>query len=103
VVANRLDIAEGRIAGTVAAPILTRETKRDTLLQLAQRYGVPLTATLAIGDGANDLPMLEAAGLGIAFHAKPAVAAASRWRLDHADLTGVLFAQGYREAEIIAA
>ncbi len=103
VVANRLDIAEGLIAGTVAAPILTRETKRDTLLQLAQRYGVPLTATLAIGDGANDLPMLDAAGLGIAFHAKPAVAAASRWRLDHADLTGVLFAQGYREAEIIAA
>jgi phosphoserine phosphatase len=101
VVANRLDIAEGRIAGTVAAPILTRETKRDTLLQLAQRYGVPLTATLAIGDGANDLPMLDAAGLGIAFHAKPAVAAASRWRLDHADLTGVLFAQGYRREEAV--
>jgi phosphoserine phosphatase len=101
VVANRLDIAEGRIAGTVAAPILTRETKRDTLLQLAQQYGVPLTATLAIGDGANDLPMLDAAGLGIAFHAKPAVAAASRWRLDHADLTGVLFAQGYRREEVV--
>ena len=101
VVANRLDIAEGRIAGTVAAPILTRETKRDTLLQLAQQYGIPLTATLAIGDGANDLPMLDAAGLGIAFHAKPAVAAASRWRLDHADLTGVLFAQGYRREEIV--
>ena len=101
IVANRLDIADGRIVGTVAAPILTRETKRDTLLQLALRYGVPLAATLAIGDGANDLPMLDAAGFGIAFHAKPAVAAASRWRLDHADLTGVLFAQGYREAEIV--
>ena len=101
IVANRLDIADGRIAGTVAAPILTRETKRDTLLRLAQQYGVPLAATLAIGDGANDLPMLDAAGLGIAFHAKPAVAAASRWRLDHADLTGVLSAQGYREAEIV--
>ena len=100
VIANRLDIADGRIAGTVAAPILTRESKRDTLVELAQRYGVPLTATLAIGDGANDLPMLDAAGLGIAFHAKPAVAAASRWRLDHADLTGVLFAQGYRREEI---
>src|ERR1700720_4787839 len=95
IVANRLDIADGRIAGTVAAPILTRDSKHDTLLQLAQRYGVPPMATLAIGDGANDLPMLDAAGLGIAFHAKPAVAAASRWRLDHADLTGVLFAQGY--------
>jgi phosphoserine phosphatase len=101
VVANRLDIVEGRIAGTVAAPILTRENKRDTLLQLAQQYGIPLTATLAIGDGANDLPMLDAAGLGIAFHAKPAVAAASRWRLDHADLTGVLFAQGYRREEVV--
>jgi phosphoserine phosphatase len=103
VFANRLEIAEGRIAGTVAAPILTRDTKRDTLLGLTQQHGVPLAATLAIGDGANDLPMLQAAGLGIAFHAKPAVAAAARWRLDHADLTGVLYAQGYREAEIIAA
>jgi len=103
VVANRLDIADGRIAGTVAAPILTRETKRETLVGLTQQHGVPLAATLAIGDGANDLPMLETAGLGIAFHAKPAVAAAARWRLDHADLTGVLYAQSYREAEIIAA
>ena len=100
VVANRLDIADGRIAGTVAEPILTRETKRDTLLGLAKQNGVPLAATLAIGDGANDLPMLQAAGLGIAFHAKPAVAAAARWRLDHADLTGVLYAQGYRQEEI---
>src|SRR5947208_10950255 len=95
-VANRLDIAEGKIAGTVAAPILTRDTKRDTLLELARQNGVPPAATLAIGDGANDLPMLQAAGLGIAFRAKPAVAAASRWRLDHADLTGVLYAQGSR-------
>jgi phosphoserine phosphatase len=101
VVANRLDIADGRIAGTVTAPILTRDTKRDTLLELAQQNSIPLAATLAIGDGANDLPMLEAAGLGIAFHAKPAVAAAARWRLDHADLTGVLFAQGYRREEIV--
>jgi len=99
--ANRLDITDGQIAGTVALPILTRETKRDTLLQMAQDAGVPLSATLAVGDGANDLPMLEAAGLGIAFHAKPAVAAASRWRLDHADLTGILYAQGYRQEEIL--
>ena len=101
VVANRLDIADDRLAGTVAAPILTRDRKRDTLLELAQQNGVPLAATLATGDGANDLPMLQAAGLGIAFHAKPAVAAAARWRLDHADLTGVLYAQGYRLTEII--
>jgi phosphoserine phosphatase len=101
--ANRLDIAAGRIAGTVAAPILTRETKRETLHQLSQECGVPLSATLAVGDGANDLPMLDAAGLGIAFHAKPAVAAASRWRLDHTDLTGILYAQGYRQEEITQA
>ena len=101
VVANRLDIAEGKIAGTVAAPILTRDTKRDTLLELARQNGVALGATLAIGDGANDLPMLQTAGLGVAFHAKPAVAAVSRWRLDHADLTGVLYAQGYRLEEIV--
>ena len=99
--ANRLDITDGQIAGTVALPILTRETKRDTLLQMAQDAGVPLSATLAVGDGANDLPMLEAAGLGIAFHAKPAVSAASRWRLDHADLTGILYAQGYRQEEVL--
>jgi phosphoserine phosphatase len=99
--ANRLDITDGHIAGTVASPILTRETKRDTLLQMAEDAGVPLSATLAVGDGANDLPMLEAAGLGMAFHAKPAVSAASRWRLDHADLTGILYAQGYRQEEIL--
>ena len=64
---------------------------------------MPLSATLAVGDGANDLAMIEAAGLGIAFRAKPAVAALSRWRIDHADLTALLYAQGYRESEIIAA
>ena len=100
VVANRLVVAGGRIAGTVAAPIVDREAKRAALAALAGEYAVPLSATLAVGDGANDLPMLAAAGLGIAFRAKPAVAAASRWRLDHADLTGLLYAQGYRRSEI---
>ena len=101
VIANRFDIADGRIAGTVAAPIVTRETKRDALLGFAAEIGVRPEATLAVGDGANDLPMLVAAGLGIAFHAKPAVAAAARWRIEHADLTALLYAQGYREAEIL--
>jgi phosphoserine phosphatase len=99
-VANRLDIIDGRIAGTVAAPIVTREVKRDALLALATECNVPLADTLAVGDGANDLPMLEAAGLGIAFRAKPAVAAAARWRVEHADLTALLYAQGYRAKEI---
>jgi phosphoserine phosphatase len=102
VVANRLDIADGRIAGTITAPIVEGAAKRDTLVALAQQCGVPLAATLAVGDGANDLPMLEAAGLGVAFRAKPAVAAAARWRIDHADLTALLYAQGYRKSEIIA-
>jgi len=98
--ANRLQIEDGHIAGTVAAPILTRDTKLEVLIALAGQHGVALSQTLAIGDGANDLPMLQAAGLGIAYHAKPAVAAAARWRLDHADLRGVLYAQGYRERQI---
>ena len=103
VVANRLLIADGRIAGTVEAPLITGDTKRDTLVAFAEECGVSRSATLAVGDGANDLPMLLAAGLGIAFHAKPAVAAASRWRIDHADLTALLYAQGYRQEEIVSA
>jgi phosphoserine phosphatase len=101
IVANRLDIADGRIAGTVRAPIVTGDTKRDTLVAMAKECAVSRSATLAVGDGANDLPMLLAAGLGIAFHAKPAVAAAARWRIDHADLTALLYAQGYRQDEIV--
>jgi phosphoserine phosphatase len=102
VVANRLDIAAGRIAGTMPAPIVTDETKCQTLLALAARYGISPVQSVAIGDGANDLAMLAAAGLGVAFHAKPAVAAAARHRLDHADLRGLLYAQGYPENAIAA-
>jgi phosphoserine phosphatase len=102
VVANRLDIADGKIAGTVRRPIVTGATKRETLADLAGELGIALEATAAVGDGANDLPMLAAAGLGVAFHAKPAVAAASRCRIDHADLTALLYAQGYRDDEIAA-
>jgi phosphoserine phosphatase len=101
VVANRLLITDGRIAGIVRTPIVTSATKRDTLLALAEEYAVSQSATLAVGDGANDLPMLLAAGLGVAFRAKPAVAAASRWHVDHADLTALLYAQGYRKDEIV--
>jgi phosphoserine phosphatase len=102
VVANRLAVVDGRIAGTVATPIVTGETKRQALLSLAGRYRLAPQATLAVGDGANDLPMLAAAGLGVAFHAKPRVAAAARWRLDHADLAGLLYLQGYRRDEFAA-
>jgi phosphoserine phosphatase len=83
------------LLGTVAEPILDRSSKLDTLQTLAAQRGLPLSATLAVGDGANDLDMLRAAGLGIAFHAKPIVAATARARVDHADLRALLFAQGY--------
>jgi phosphoserine phosphatase len=102
VVANRLDLAGGKIAGTVRPPIVGAQAKHDSLVSLTAEFGLGLDETLAVGDGANDLPMLQAAGLGIAFHAKPAVAAASRWRIDHGDLTALLYAQGYRTEEIVA-
>ena len=98
--ANRLEIRDGKLTGTVAEPILGREAKRERLLALAETHGIPLAATLAVGDGANDLDMLATAGLGVAYHAKPVVARSARARIDHADLTALLYLQGYREDEI---
>ena len=92
--ANTLETAHGKLTGEVAEPILGREAKRAALIEVAARMGVPLDRTLAVGDGANDLAMLSAAGLGVAYRAKPQVAAAAHARLDHADLTGLLYAQG---------
>lgn len=89
------------LTGQVAEPILDRDTKLATLTSLAAERGVAMSATLAVGDGANDLDMLSAAGLGVAYHAKPIVAAAARARVDHGDLRALLFAQGYRDREIV--
>jgi phosphoserine phosphatase len=100
-IANELGRAGDRLTGRVIPPIVTRDTKLATLKRLAAEHGLGLAATLAVGDGANDLPMIEAAGLGVAFRAKPAVAAAARVRIDHADLTALLYAQGYRADEIV--
>jgi phosphoserine phosphatase len=100
-VANELIVSNGKLAGTVKEPILGREAKLATLTLLAVERHLPLTATLAVGDGANDLQMIEAAGMGVAYHAKPIVASAARLRVDHGDLTALLYAQGYREDEII--
>jgi phosphoserine phosphatase len=88
------------LTGAVGEPILDRDTKVSTLRALAEQRGIPLAATLAVGDGANDLDMIATAGLGVAFHAKPIVAAAAQACVDHADLRALLFVQGYRAADI---
>lgn len=96
-VANRLGIAGGKLDGTVAKPIVDAAVKRATLEDAAS--GLDRARTLAIGDGANDLAMIEAAGLGVAYHAKPVVAAAADARIDHNDLSALLFAQGCSRRE----
>ena len=89
------------LTGSIAEPILDRGSKLATLHELAARDGLDLAATLAVGDGANDLDMLRAAGLGVAFHAKPIVAAEASARVDHADLRALLFAQGYHASQFV--
>jgi phosphoserine phosphatase len=99
---NRLGVEDDRLAGTVEEPILGREAKRATLEELCGRLGLAPADALAVGDGANDLAMLDAAGMGVAYHAKPAVAAAARARIDHGDLTALLYLQGYGANEFVA-
>ena len=98
--ANELLFGEdGRLNGLVAAPVLGKDAKLAALEQLRDKHGLSVEETLAVGDGANDLAMLEAAGLGVAFHAKPKVAAAAHARIDHGDLTALLYVQGYRRED----
>ncbi len=92
---------DGAFAGTVAEPIFGRDGKRATLIELRTRLGLTHEDTLAVGDGANDIAMIEEAGLGVAYHAKPAVAAAAQARIEHGDLTALLYAQGYRREEFV--
>jgi phosphoserine phosphatase len=100
--ANELLFGEdGKLSGLVAEPILGKDAKLAALEQLREKRGLSAEETLAVGDGANDLAMLEAAGLGIAFRAKPKVAAAAHARIDHGDLTALLYAQGYRREEFL--
>jgi phosphoserine phosphatase len=99
--ANRLVIEAGRIEG-VEEPILGRNAKLATLLGLTEKLGLARELTLAVGDGANDLAMLEAAGLGVAYRAKPKVAASAHARIDHGDLTALLYIQGYSREEFVA-
>jgi phosphoserine phosphatase len=99
---NVLEVgADGKLAGLVREPIFGRESKLQTLLELRQSHGVAPDATMAVGDGANDLSMIEEAGIGVAYHAKPAVAEAAAARIDHGDLTALLYLQGYKKDEFV--
>jgi len=97
--ANTLIVEQGRFAGTVAEPILGSAAKLDTLRELRATHGLDPRDVLAVGDGANDIPMLQEAGLGVAYRAKPKTAEAAAARIDHGDLTALLYMQGYRRAE----
>jgi phosphoserine phosphatase len=99
--ANTLKVESERLAGFVEEPILGREAKLATLIELRDRLGLRREETLAVGDGANDLAMLGEAGLGVAYRAKPAVAAAAHARIEHGDLRALLYAQGYRTHEFV--
>ena len=93
--ANTLHVADGKLAGTVAEPILGKEAKLQALNEITARLGITASETIAVGDGANDLPMLLAAGTGVALHAKPRVQAECEVRVNHGDLTALLYLQGY--------
>jgi phosphoserine phosphatase len=98
---NRLDVdGARRFTGRVQPPILGRDAKLATLVELRSALGLEKKETLVVGDGANDLLMISDAGLGVAYHAKPVVAAAAGARIDHCDLTALLYAQGYAASEI---
>lgn len=99
--ANELHVEDGKLTGTVAEPILGKAAKLATLVELREAASLDNLDTLAVGDGANDLAMIQDAGLGIAFHAKPTVAAAAHGRIDFGDLSALLYAQGYQRSEFV--
>ena len=99
--ANQLLTRDGQLIGEVREPILGRAAKLATLIELRESFDLDEIDTLVVGDGANDLGMIQNAGLGVAYHAKPAVAAAAAARIDHGDLTALLYAQGYRRDEFV--
>lgn len=96
---NRLIVAEGRLTGAVAEPILGPDAKRRTLEEMVKMFALSPAMVCATGDGANDVAMLRAAGLGVAYRAKPVLRAATRIQIDHGALTALLYLQGYRRAE----
>lgn len=98
-ISNELGIDLGKLSGSVVGPIVGAEAKRQALVDAAAGSELALFDTLAVGDGANDIPMIEAAGLGIAYRAKPRTAAAADARIEHCDLSALLYAQGFARAE----
>jgi len=92
---------EQRLTGNVVPPIVDKTTKLNRLQALAAERAIPMEQTMAVGDGANDLDMIKAAGLGVAVHAKPHVAAEADVRIDFGDLTALLYLQGYEEEDIV--
>jgi len=96
---NTLDIKDGRLTGKVLPPIVDGRTKLDSLNEFRDKGGLSQAEILAIGDGANDIPMIRAAGLGVAFHPKPVVAKAADMVIRHADLTALLYIQGYGDGD----
>ena len=101
--ANTLLVADGHLTGEVAEPILGREAKVRALEEITARLGITIADVIAVGDGANDLGMLHRAGTGVALHAKPVVAAQCDVRVNHGDLTALLYLQGYAQEEFAAA
>jgi phosphoserine phosphatase len=99
---NTLQVEDGKLSGRAAEPIVGREAKLATLIELREAFGYDNLDTLVVGDGANDLGMIQQAGLGVAYHAKPVVAAAAAAQIDHGDLTALLYAQGYRREEFVS-
>ncbi|MBB4094200.1 phosphoserine phosphatase SerB [Ochrobactrum pecoris] len=99
--ANRLIDDGMHLTGLVTEPILGREAKVEKLVEIAERLGLTPDDAIAVGDGANDLGMIQLAGTGVALHAKPAVAAQARMRVDHGDLTALLYIQGYRKTDFV--
>ncbi|MEA3534510.1 phosphoserine phosphatase SerB [Rhizobium sp. CC-YZS058] len=99
--ANRLIEADGHLTGDVARPILGKQAKVDALEDIGSRLGITPDEAMAVGDGANDLGMIQRAGSGVALHAKPTVAAQAKLRIDHGDLTALLYLQGYRKTDFV--
>ena len=100
--ANDLIIENGKLAGRVGEPILGKEAKVEALNRISSAHGLTAADAIAVGDGANDIPMLQAAGMGVALHAKPKVQKAAPHCINHGDLTALLFLQGYKKADFTA-